>query len=127
MRKLDSPKCNFCPEIDNTLHRLYNCPESKKIWITLTETLASIGINTWIDEKSVILGDHNQSPNSIKNLLISLTKNFLHNHYLSNKITSIVTYSWYIIMITKIFNSPEIIDRVNDKQNWQKLHNQITK
>ena len=127
MKKIYSPKCNFCPEVDNTLHRLYNCPESKKIWTSLTATLSLIGINTWIDNKSVILGDYDQSPNSIKNILISLTKSFLHNHHLSNNVPSIINYTWYIIKITAIFYSPDNIRKINDKQCWQKLHNLITK
>ena len=121
MKKINYETCNFCKEIDKTIHRMHSCIHSRKIWISLEEIFAFIGIYTVIDQKLCILGDPDMSPNSVKNFLISYTKFFLQNCHQNNTVPSVPAYIWFIAKLVITLNDPLVIVKIPDNKNWRKL------
>lgn len=122
MNKTNSNKCNFCDLVDNTLHRIYECIFSRKIWFSLDEILAMVGIFTFTDKKQCLLGDPDMGPNTVKNFLISNTKLFLNNCHSQKNKPTVAPYIWYLAKISHTFNDRNIISNIVDNKVWKKLN-----
>ena len=127
MNKIDNNIFEFCPLVDNTLHRIYKCTFSKRIWLTLDKIFAIIGIYTYTDAKQCLIGDPDRGPNTVFNCLIYNTKlyiNYCHVH--KNKPTP-APYIWYIAKIANTLTDKRVIDKIADNNNWKLLSNYFNK
>ena len=123
MKKTDSNTCEFCPLLDNTLHRIYKCTYSKKIWLTLDEIFAIIGIYTFTDIKQCLLGDPDRGPNTVFNYLIYNTKLYINNCHIHKNKPTPAPYIWYVAKIANTLTDRRVVDKIIDNKNWKLLSN----
>ena len=127
MNKTNSNTCEFCPNSDDTLHRLYKCKFSRQIWLSMDEILAFIGIYTYTDIKQCLLGDPDRGPNTVFNYLIYNTKLFIQNCHIHKNKPTPAPFIWYIAKIVNTMNDRRVIDNIPDGKNWKSLNNYFNK
>ena len=74
----DSPKCDFCEEIETTKHMLFECEHVKRVWNQLEEFFKNVRVVVEVNFMNVVLNTVHEQSKHIANLTVLILKQLIY-------------------------------------------------